>query len=100
MKSYHLKRGSDGKGLAADIVPRSTGWNAAKRFWMLLGWACHTHEVGWGGVFDLPVSRQQTLLAAMKRLSEKGWPHGADPDYEASIGWDPAHCQKAFNWKV
>jgi len=98
MNSYHLKRGSDGKGLAADIVPKSTGWNAPKRFWLLLGWACHTHEVGWGGLFGLSAARAQTLLAVMKRLSDKGWPTGPDPDYEVAIGWDGAHCQQKFNW--
>jgi uncharacterized protein YoaH (UPF0181 family) len=100
MKSYHLLRGSDGKGLAADIVPRSTGWNAPKRYWMMLGWVCHEHGVGWGGVFSLTTAKQQALLESMQRLSEKGWPEGPDPDYQTPIGWDPAHCQKANNWKV
>jgi len=100
MDSYHRRRGTDGKGLAADIVTRSKGWNASKRYWLMLGWVCHQHGVGWGGVFSLTAAKQQALLDSMRRLSEKGWPKGADPDYQTPIGWDPAHCQKANNWKV
>ncbi len=97
MKSYHLKRGSDKKGLAADICPRSVGWNAPKRYWMMLGWLCYRHAVGWGGLFGLKLREQKNLLEAMKRLSDKGWPQH-DSDYETRMGWDGAHAQKDNNW--
>ncbi len=39
MNSYHLKRGSDNKGLAADIVPKSTMWSkTGKRYWFMCPW--------------------------------------------------------------
>jgi len=97
MNSYHLKRGSDGLGLAADIVPRSTGWNAPKRFWLMLGWLCYKHEVGWGGVFGFNAARRAKVLDAMGRLSAAGWPD-THPDYATQISWDGAHAQKANNW--
>lgn len=96
--SLHLQLGSDGKCLAADIVPKSTGWNTPKRFWLLLGWACHINEVGWGGLFGLTPERAKALIVAMERLSAKGWPAAHDPDYEVAIGWEEAHCQKEFFW--
>jgi hypothetical protein len=97
MASYHLKRGSDKKGLAADIVPKSVQWNASKRFWMMYGWLCYQHAVGWGGLFGVSTGRKASILAAMKRLSAKGWPDH-DEDYQIGLGWDPAHCQAGVNW--
>lgn len=97
LNSYHLKRGSDGGGLAADIVPKSTLWNAEKRYWLMLGWLCYCHGVGWGGLFGLSKERKANVLTAMKRLSKAGFPVKSK-DYEVQIGWDGAHVQKAVNW--
>lgn len=97
LNSYHLKRGSDTGGLAADIVPKSKGWNAEKRFWLMLGWLCYSHGLGWGGLFGLSATRKNLVLASMKRLSKAGWP-AKSADYETQIGWDGAHVQKKVNW--
>lgn len=95
--SYHLKRGSDGKGMAADIVPKSTGWNAPKRYWMMLGHLCRSYGVGWGGLFGLNGKQKAKLIAAMDVLSAAGWP-ATHPAYQTQIGWDGAHAQKGNNW--
>jgi hypothetical protein len=95
--SYHLKRGSDGGGKAADVVPRKTLWNAEKRYWLMLGYCAYNHGVGWGGLFGVSTLQKARILSAMKQLSAKGWPHD-DELYRVQIGWDGAHLQSGSNW--
>jgi len=97
MRSYHLKRGPDKLGLAADIADRKKGWNASKRFWLILGANCQTRALGWGGLFGLSAKHKKGLLVAMARLRDAGWPEDHDA-YEVPIGWDPAHVQLDSNW--
>lgn len=97
MNSYHLKRGSDGKGKAADIVPRSKGWNFSKRYAMMYGWLCYTKHLGWGGLFGLSAKQKANLFSQMQALSLEGWPKESDR-YQAPIGWDAAHLQLDSNW--
>lgn len=97
MRSYHLKRGSDQKGLAADITPRSTLWNSPKRYWLMLGWLCYRHGLGWGGLFGISGKQKAKVLETMKLLSDDGWPMQSD-HYQVQIGWDGAHVQKDVNW--
>lgn len=97
MRSYHLKRGSDGKGKAADICPASTLWNSDKRYWMIFGWLCYRHGLGWGGLFGIALKQQRKVLEHMRRLSDEGWPAHSE-SYEVQIGWDGAHCQMDDNW--
>ena len=97
MNSYHLKRGSDGKGKAADIADRKKGWNASKRFFMLLASSCWAHGVGSGILFGLNAKQRQNLKNAILTLRQAGWPK-SHPAYETAIGWDGAHCQEDDNW--
>lgn len=97
MNSYHLKRGSDGKGKAADIVPRSKGWNFSKRYALMYGWLCYRHDVGWGGLFGISAKQQAKVLENMKLLSEEGWPLESDR-YQVQLGWDAAHVELRSNW--
>lgn len=97
MNSYHLKRGSDGKGKAADIVPKSKGWNLSKRYAFMYGWLCYRHGLGWGGLFGLSGKQKAKALETMRQLSDAGWPQDS-PLYQVALGWDQAHCQKDSNW--
>ncbi len=97
MKSYHLKRGRDGKGLAADIADKVKGWNASKRFWFLLAATCEARRIGWGGLFGLKSKQKQAVMRAIQILRAAGWPHDHEA-YQTPIGWDPAHVQKDNNW--
>lgn len=97
MKSYHLKRGSDKLGLAADIADRTKGWNASKRFWLLLAANCEARMMGWGGLFGLKSKQIKAIQDALSVLRAAGWPM-SHPSYEVAIGWDPAHVQKDSNW--
>lgn len=102
-KSYHLA-GSDGLSRAADIVPRTTLWNANKRYWLMLGSSALAHGVGWGGLFGLNKGLKRftkadtkAIIKAIEELRFAGWPlkHEA---YKVAIGWDPSHVQEPSNW--
>lgn len=97
MNSYHLKRGKDGGGLAADIVQKGKGWNASKRFWLILGSSAWAHQLGWGGLFGLNAKQKKALQQAIHTLRQAGWPieHQA---YQVRMGWDPAHLENKSNW--
>jgi hypothetical protein len=97
MRSYHLKRGRDGKGLAADIACQARGWGASKRFWMLLAANCEARDMGWGGLFGLSRKQKQAVRNAIAILRSAGWPVSHEA-YQTPIGWDPAHVQKDSNW--
>jgi hypothetical protein len=97
IKSFHLKRGSDGGARAADIADAVTGWNARKRFWLIMAAASHSYGIGWGGCFGLNSSQKRAVLVAIDELREVGWPHD-HPSYEVRIGWDPAHLQDSPTW--
>lgn len=97
MRSYHLKRGGDNGGKAADIADREKAWNASKRFWFIVGASCQARGLGWGGLFGLNRKQKAAFLQAVSTLRLAGWPmhHAA---YQAAIGWDPAHLQVDSNW--
>lgn len=97
MFSYHLKRGSDDGARAADVADTKKGWNASKRFWLLLAANAQTRRLGWGGLFGLTHKQKRAVIAALDELREKGWPedHSA---YQVRIGWDPAHLEDKDNW--
>lgn len=97
MKSYHLKRGKDNLGLAADIADSKKGWNASKRFWFLLAANCESRMIGWGGLFGLNGKQKKAVLSTIAMLRSLGWPEEHDV-YQTAIGWDPAHVQKESNW--
>lgn len=97
MKSYHLKRGKDGKGLAADIADKDRGWNASKRFWFILAANCEARGMGWGGLFGLNRKQKQAVKNAIAVLRAALWPQNHEA-YQTPIGWDPAHVQKDSNW--
>lgn len=103
-KSMHLG-GSDGLSRAADIVPRGAGWNANKRYWLMLASSAMAHGCGWGGLFGLNKGLKRFTKAdtkAIKRATEDlrrdGWPRNEHPAYKVVIGWDPAHVQASSNW--
>lgn len=97
MFSEHLKTGKDGLCKAADIADASKGWNASRRFWFIIGAACQSYGIGWGGLFGLKGSQKAKLAAAFDILREAGWPDEHDA-YRTQIGWDPAHLQQRANW--
>lgn len=97
MKSQHLDRGIDNLGCAADIADRVRGWNASRRFWLILGASCQARGLGWGGLFGLKRSQVKVLLQAFEVLRAAGWPE-THPAYQTPIGWDPAHVQIRDNW--
>jgi len=97
MRSYHLKRGKDGKGLAADIADARNGWNASKRFWFLLGANCEARDLGWGGLFGLGFKQRRALEVAINELRKAGWPQSHEA-YQAQLGWDVAHVEFRSNW--
>jgi len=85
---FHCATTPDGKpsSLAADIVDAELGWDAPRKFWILLGGAAATHRLHWGGYFGfvkLPKLKQR-LNQTLK-----------DKDFDPSIkmGWDPAHVE-------
>ncbi len=86
------------EGILAEIVPKSVGSNASKRFWMMLGWSCREHNIGWGGLLGLPAAHVGVVVTAMERLKAKGWPTGDDSDYEVALGWAPAWCSIVADW--
>lgn len=97
LKSQHVDRGSDGGALAADIADSAKGWNASRRFWLIIGAACQSYGLGWGGLFGLNGRQKGALVAALNTLRAAGWPEDHEA-YAVSIGWDPAHLQKRPNW--
>lgn len=97
MRSYHLKVGRDGGAKAADIADAAKGWNATRRFWFIIGAACQSYGVGWGGLFNVSRSQKGKILAALKELRAAGFPED-HPAYRVQIGWDPAHVQVDSNW--
>lgn len=90
MASWHLKRGSDGGSLAADVADSSKGWNASRRFWLLVGANCQARGLSWGGLFGLSGARKAAVSAAIGRARKAGWPAKHEA-YQVPIGWDPAH---------
>lgn len=99
MKSYHLKRGSDGKGLAVDIADAKKGWGASRRFWLILGANCEARGLSWGGIFGFNRAQKQALLEAINELRAAGWPKD-HPLYHSrlpAISWDPAHVSLGEN---
>lgn len=97
MRSSHLKRGSDGGALAADIADKSLAWNATKRFWLMLGSSAMTHGLGWGGLFGLNRKQQIAVVNAIRELRTAGWPPSHEA-YQCQLGWDTAHVQQGVNW--
>lgn len=96
LKSLHLA-GKDGLARAADVVDAEVGWNAHKRFWLLLGSSCMAHEVGWGGLFGLNARQKEALKETILKLRRAGWP--ADDDLlSVRMGWDPCHCEARNKW--
>lgn len=99
MRSYHLKKGSDGGAKAADIAGRLAGWNVAARFWLLLGANCEARALGWGGLFGLNADQKQALKRIFTALQLTHWPQdSAIYHSKLPIGWDPAHVQTETNW--
>lgn len=97
MRSFHLKRGKDGGAMAADIADADKGWNAEKRFWLVLGANAESRGLGWGGLFGLNGKQKQALLEAFDVLRIEGWPDN-HPAYAVKIGWDPAHLENRDLW--
>lgn len=99
MRSYHLKKGSDGHAKAADIASKSKGWNCSQRFWLLLGANAQYRGLGWGGLFDFNAAQRARVLAAFETLRAAGWPK-SHPLYKERglVSWDPAHVQFDSNW--
>lgn len=97
LNSYHLRRGSDGGGKAADVASRAMGWNVRKRWWLILGAACQSYGLGWGGLFGLKAREKRALVAAIDELRAAHWPL-EHPAYAVRMGWDPAHIQTGSNW--
>lgn len=99
MRSYHLKRGKDGKAKAADVASKSKGWNVGPRFWLILGANCQSRKIGWGGLFGLSKKQRGALASVFNELREARWPenhylYGT----KLPLGWDPAHLQFDSNW--
>ena len=97
MNSYHLKRGSDGLGKAADVADRKKGWNAPTRFWLMLASSAMAHGVGCGILFGLNDRQKLALAEAIKTLRAAGWPAKHEA-YQVQTGWDTAHLQADDNW--
>lgn len=102
-KSRHLP-GKDGLARAADIVPEHVGWNADKRYWLMLGSSARAHGLGWGGLFGLNKGLKRftkadtkAIIQAIDTLRLAGWPK-SHPAYMVVTGWDPAHVQDQNNW--
>ena len=96
MKSNHLP-GKDGKARAADVVDVDLGWNASKRYWLLLGACCKAHSVGWGGLFGLNKAQKLNVGKCIEQARKEGWPLKSSA-YQCSLGWDPAHLEVPNNW--
>lgn len=96
MISLHLA-GPDGKARAADIADSKRGWNASKRFWLILGAAAQSYGVGWGGLFGLTKQQKETVQRVIIELRKQGFPLSSEL-YQVQIGWDPAHVQLKNNW--
>lgn len=96
MRSNHLP-GPDGLASAADVVDVSRGWNASKRYWLMLGSAALAHQVGWGGLFGLNRKRKQNVVKCIHQARAEGWPMESEA-YQVAIGWDPAHLEINNNW--
>lgn len=99
LKSNHIGRNfKDGKARAADVTPEDLGWNASKRFWLLLGSAAWAMGIGWGGLFGLKGKQKKAVKDAIVRLRSLGWPKESHHYEHIPIGWDPAHLEKPVNW--
>lgn len=97
LASLHLP-GTDGLSRAADIVDGKKGWNASRRFWMIVGAYCEAKGLGWGGIFGLGADREAAVRRAFVTLRKAGWPE-KHPAYQVSLGWDVAHVQQRSNWR-
>ena len=97
LRSYHLKRGSDGGAMAADIASTIVGWNWHKRQQLMLGSAAMAHGLGWGGLFGLSDAQKLKVVRAIIVLREEKWPTEHEL-YKTILGWDEAHVQVANNW--
>ncbi len=97
MRSFHVKRGSDGGSMAADVADRDKGWNVERRFWFILGASAMARDVGWGGLFGLSRAQRYQLRIVLRELSKGGFPENSEL-YNAKMGWDPAHLQTGSNW--
>lgn len=98
MRSYHLKRGKDGGAKAADIADAAKGWNASQRFWCIIGAACQSYGLGWGGLFGLNRKQVQAVKGALDELRAAHWPHDHPAYQRCPVSWDPAHVQFDSNW--
>lgn len=97
LKSAHLP-GPDGLAQAADVAHKSLGWNASKRFWLIVGSWCLFKGWNWGGLYGLTPVQKVSLRDAILELRRQGWPKRS-PLYEHKLGWDPAHVSlERSNW--
>ena len=90
MHSFHLPHGSDQLSYAADIVPKESGYQAPKWFWLLQAHVAMSFDLGVGILFGAP--EKEKLVEFLK--AEPFDPHA----WEGEIGWDPSHIQNAKNW--
>lgn len=97
MNSEHLKEGSDGGSMAADIASKRLAWNAPTRFWFMIGAECDARGLGWGGLFGLNRTQVKGFRQAVIILRSLDWPE-VHPAYRVKIGWDAAHVQRKNNW--
>jgi hypothetical protein len=98
MNSYHLP-GPDGLSRAVDLVDAKKGWNASKRFWLLVGANAEYRGLGWGGLFGLNATQRAAVLQAINDLRRAGWPKGNHKAYQVQLGWDVAHVEARSNWR-
>lgn len=97
MKSFHLKRGSDGGAMAADVADIEKAWGWGKREMFMMGSSAMAHGLGWGGLFGLTAKGKAAVVSAIKVLRQANWPL-AHPAYRVILGWDEAHLQSLVNW--
>jgi hypothetical protein len=83
---FHCATTPAGKpaSLAADIVDANKLWGASRAFWLKLGSRALAHNLGWGGLWGLPVNVRTGLREALKN---KNWRS------KSKLGWDVAHVE-------
>lgn len=97
LASAHLP-GPDGLSKAADVAHASRGWNADRRFWLIVGSYALFKGWNWGGLYGLTTEQKRRLKAAILELRRQGWP-AKSPLYAHKLGWDPAHVSlERSNW--
>jgi hypothetical protein len=98
-RSGHVA-GRDGKARALDIADAEAfpgPWDAPRVFWILLGRLALTKNLGWGGLFGLPLSTKIKFVKFLLEPSTKDKPFRPE-NWQGKIGWDPAHIEQKPGW--